>query len=87
LRAGFDRWKAAKAQVIAFCLLGMFAFCSFLYYLLPKTNAIAAVSKGMQAVKLCAIKVFQFSTGGASKYKMAVKWLLRSVKGWLRFIV
>jgi len=33
--------------------------------LLPNPNALAAVSKGMRAVKLCTNKILQFLTGGA----------------------
>jgi len=43
-------------------------------------NALAAVSKGMQAVKLCTNKIRQFLNGGASYHRlnciMAVKRLL-----------
>jgi len=34
--------------------------------LLPDLNALAAVSKGMPAVKLCSNKILQFLTGGAT---------------------
>ena len=35
-------------------------------HLLANLNALAAVSKGMQAVKLCTNKILQFLTGDAS---------------------
>jgi len=34
-------------------------------HLLPTPNVLVAVSKGMQAVKLCINKILQFLTGGA----------------------
>ena len=36
-----------------------------LQHLLHNPNALVAVSKGMQAVKLCTHKILQFLTGGA----------------------
>ena len=33
--------------------------------LLPNANALVAVSKGMQTLKLCTSKILQFLTGGA----------------------
>jgi len=36
-----------------------------IHHLLPNPNALVAVSKGMQTVKLCSSKILQFSTAGA----------------------
>jgi len=34
-------------------------------HFLPNPNVLVAISKGMQAVKLCTNKILQFLTGGA----------------------
>jgi len=52
--------------------------------LLPNTNVLVAVSKGMWAVKFCTNKILQFLTGGASWRRLTC---IMAVKRWLLLLL